>query len=198
MRTKAPQLLPLFRSDGQGRLLARVYLAPDRPAPLAQLARELNLDDGGITREADRLERAGLVLSERVGRSRILRPNEESPYYAELYGLLLKAFGPATAIGPELGRIEGIERAFVYGSWAARYQGEPGDDPADIDVMAIGRPSQLAVTRAERMLSDRLGRQVNIMVVPNDEWGAARSGFLQQVKEGPVVPLELQAPGEPA
>lgn len=198
MRTTAPELLPIFRSDGQGRLLARIYLELDKPAPLAQLARELELDDGGITREADRLERAGLVRSERVGRSRILLPNEESPYYPELYGLLLKAFGPATVIGPELGRIEGIERAFVYGSWAARYHGEPGDDPADIDVVAIGRPSQLAVTRAERMLSDRLGRQVNVMGVPNEEWEAARSGFLQQVKEGPVVPLQLHGQGEPS
>ena len=32
LRTEASQLLPLFRSEGQGRLLARIYLEPDRPA----------------------------------------------------------------------------------------------------------------------------------------------------------------------
>jgi len=191
MRTSSPELLPLFRSRGQGRLLARVYLAPDKPAPLAQLARELELDDGGITREADRLERAGLIRSERVGRSRVLRPNEESPYYPELYGLLLKAFGPATVIGPELGEIDGVESAYVYGSWAARYVGEPGDDPADIDVVLVGRPSQLAVARAERTLSDRLGREVNVIVVPAQDWEAGDSGFLQHVREGPLVPLPI-------
>jgi DNA-binding transcriptional ArsR family regulator len=99
MRTEAPPLLPLFRSEGQGRLLARVYLAADRPEPIASLARELDLDAGGLTREADRLERAGLVRSERVGRQRLLRPNTESPYYDDLHGLLLTAFGPATVIG---------------------------------------------------------------------------------------------------
>jgi len=189
MRTSSPLLLPIFRSEGQGRLLARVYL--DRPATLAQLARELGLDDGGLSREANRLEQAGLIRSERVGRSRLLRPNEDSPYYQELYGLLLKAFGPATVIGPELGSIEGIESAHVYGSWAARYVGEPGDDPADVDVLLIGRPSQLAVTRAERSLSDRLGRQVNVIVVAPEEWEAGASGFLQHVKAGPLVPLAV-------
>jgi len=196
MRTSAPHLLPLFRSDGQGRLLARIYL--DKPGPLAQLARDLDLDGGGITREADRLERAGLIRSERVGRNRILHPDEDSPYYRNLYGLLLIAFGPATLVGPALAQVEGIERAFIFGSWAARYAGEPGFDPADIDVIAIGQPSQLAVARAERELIEKLGREVNVTIVSPEEWEAADSGFLQQVRERPVVPLDLTQGEEPS
>ena len=191
MRTASPQLLPIFRSDGQGRLLARVYLEPDRPATLAELARELGVDDGGLTREADRLERAGLVRSERVGRNRILRPNANSPYYQDLYSLLLKAFGPATLVGPALAQVEGIECAFIFGSWAARYVGEPGPDPADIDVIAVGEPAQLAVARVERELLERLGREINVTVVSPAEWEAAHSGFLQQVRERPLLPLDL-------
>ena len=195
MRTEPSLLLPIFRSDGQRRLLARVYLAPDRAAPLADLARELGIDRGGLKREADRLERAGLIRSERLGRQRILRPDTDSPYYADLYGLLVKAFGPATLIGPELGRIDGIDQAFVYGSWAARYHGERGDDPADVDVLVVGRPSQLAVARAERTLSDRLGRQVNVVVVSPEEWEASESGFLREIRRRAVVPLPLEPEG---
>lgn len=189
MRTRAPQLLPLFRSDGQGRLLARVYLEPDRPSTLAALARELHVDDGGLTRESNRLELAGLVRSERVGRNRILRPNQDSPYFRDLYGLLLKAFGPATIVGPELAAIDGLERAYLFGSWAARYIGEPGPDPADVDVVAVGDPPQLEIARAERHLADQLGREVNVTVVTSEEWDAGESGFLQQVRDRPLVPL---------
>lgn len=189
MRTTAPLLLPLFRSDGQGRLLARIYL--HKPASIAELARELDLDDGGIVREADRLERAGLVRSERLGRNRILHPNVESPYYRDLYGLLLKAFGPVAVIAPELDRIEGIERAFLFGSWAARYHGEAGDDPADIDVMAIGHPSRLALVRAETELSESLGREVTVVVFSPEEWESSESGFLQEVRQRPMVELLL-------
>jgi predicted nucleotidyltransferase len=191
MRTPSPELLPLFRSRGQGRLLARVYLEPDRPAPLAQLARELRLDGGGITREANRLERAGLVRSERVGRSRVLHPNEDSPYYPELSGLLLKAFGPATVIGPALARVDGIEHAYLFGSWAARYQGEPGPPPADIDLLLIGTPEWGAVARVARELTSLLGREVNPTILSPDQWRDDEDGFVRQVTREPRIELEL-------
>ena len=191
MRTPSPELLPLFRSRGQGRLLARVYLEPDRPAPLAQLARELRLDGGGITREANRLERAGLVRSERVGRSRVLHPNEDSLYYPELSGLLLKAFGPATILGPALARVDGIEHAYLFGSWAARYQGEPGPPPADIDLLLIGTPEWGAVARVARELTSLLGREVNPTILSPDQWRDDDDGFVRQVTREPRIELEL-------
>ena len=195
MRTEPSLLLPLFRSDGQRRLLSRVYLAPDRPAPLSELARELAIDRGGLKREADRLERAGLVRSERVGRQRYLYPDASSPYFRDLYGLLVKAFGPATFIGSELGSIDGIEEAYLYGSWAARYHGETGLDPADIDVIVIGRPSRIAVAGAERRLTELLGRDVNVSIVAPEDWQAAESGFLQEVRRRPLVVIQLDSNG---
>src|SRR5689334_13490270 len=107
MRSTPPELLPLFRSAGQGRLLARLFLEPERPAPMSELARELNLDPGGISREANRLERAGLVHSERIGNQRRLIPNLNSPFYNELRGLLLKAYGPAFLLGAWLSDLKG-------------------------------------------------------------------------------------------
>ena len=195
MRTEAPPLLPLFRSEGQGRLLARVFLSADRPAPVAELARELDLDAGGLTREADRLERAGLVRSDRIGRQRLLRPNTESPYYSSLHQLLLTAFGPATVIGPALGAIPGVEEAFVFGSWASRYRGESGPEPADVDVMVIGRPARAAVARATSDLSVRLGREINATIVAADRWRDAKEGFVREVKRGPLVALDLRLTG---
>jgi len=195
MRTEPSLLLPLFRSDGQRRLLARVYLAPDRPAPLSELARELAVDRGGLKREADRLERAGLIRSERVGRQRHLYPDESSPYFRDLYSLLIKAFGPAMLIGPELAGIDGIDAAYLYGSWAARYHGEVGLDPADIDVMVIGTPSRIAVAGAERRLTERMGREVNVWISSPEEWEAADSGFLQDVRQRPLVPVDLRSNG---
>lgn len=188
-------MLPIFRSAGQARLLARVYLGPTDAVTLADLARELDLDDGGLTREADRLERAGLVWSERIGRSRILHPRTQSPYYPELYGLLLKAFGPVTVVGPLLSSIAGVERAFVFGSWAARYLGRPGDEPVDIDVIVIGSAPRLELARIARELEPALGRDVNITRVSHSDWESAATGFLRDVRAGPLVEIDLVEPG---
>jgi predicted nucleotidyltransferase len=182
-------LLPLFRSRAQARLLARVYLEPDRPAHLAELAHELELDRGGVKREADRLEDAGLVVSDRVGRQRILRPNRDSPYYSHLHALLLTAFGPATIVGPALRDVPGVEEAYLFGSWAARYYGVPGSDPADIDVLVVGSPDRTALYGRARELESLLGREVNPVIVSRERWDAEDEGFIREVKGSPLVEL---------
>ena len=193
MRKPPPLLLPLFRSEGQARLLARVYLSPDRPAPLADLARELGIDRGTLTREADRLEQAGLVRSERVGRQRILHPDDESVYFSELSALLLKALGPASLVGPAVAHLGGVEHAYLIGSWAARYLGEPGPPPADIDVLLIGAPEWGAVARMARELTSLLGREVNPTILSPEQWSDAEDGFVRQVKREPRIELPLGA-----
>jgi DNA-binding transcriptional ArsR family regulator len=195
MRTAPPDLLPLFRSAGQARLLARVFLRANAPAPIAELARELGLDDGGLTREADRLERAGLIRSERVGRSRILRPNPDSPYYSDLFGLLMTAFGPAAVVGPALAGISGVERAYLFGSWAARYTGAEGPPPDDVDVLIVGEADRGAVYRAASALSDVLRREVNPTIVSPERWEAQEDGFVRDVRSSPLVPLDLTPAG---
>jgi DNA-binding transcriptional ArsR family regulator len=192
MRTKPPELLPIFRSRGQGRLLARLFLQPERPAPLSELAREIGLDAGALSREADRLERAGLIRADRVGNQRLLRPNDESPFFPELQRLLLKAFGPAVVLGGALGPVADVERAYIFGSWAARYHGEPGIAPRDIDVLIVGRPSRSTVAGVTRDAGDALGLDVNPTIVPSDEWRDATSAFVRSVQRDPLVEIELR------
>lgn len=193
MRTSPPLLLPLFRSAAQARLLTRIYLESDRPATLAELAAELGLDRAGVKREVDRLEDAGLVTTYRSGRQRLVRANPESPYYDDLLGLLLTAFGPASILGPELAGIAGIERAYLFGSWAARYEDEEGDAPNDVDVLVVGTPDRGDVYRAASALSDVLNREVNPTIVSPERWDSAEDGFIRDVKSGPLIPIDLSA-----
>ena len=197
MRRQPPLLLPLFRSDGQARLLARVYLFPDRLRPLADLARELGIDRGTLTREADRLEQAGLVRSERSGRQRILHANTDSLYFSELNSLLLKALGPANLIGPAVAELSNVDNAFLIGSWAARYLGQAGPPPGDVDLLLIGSPEWGAVSRMARELSSILGQEVNPTILSPEQWADETDGFVRQVRREPRLELPLDgAPNE--
>jgi len=189
MRTAAPLLFPLFRSRGQARLLAHVFLHPEAARSLNQLAREIGIDPATAHREAARLEEAGILRSERVGRARLLRPNEQSPFYPELSGLLLKAFGPVPLLCASLGALNGIQRAFIYGSWASRHQGERGEAPGDIDVLVVGEPDRRALARICREASDELRIDVRPTVLRPEDWDSDATGFIRSIKSRPLISL---------
>ncbi|MEX2211792.1 MAG: winged helix-turn-helix transcriptional regulator [Gaiellaceae bacterium] len=189
MRTESPLLLPLFRSRGQARLLARVFLHPDERLSLNRLARELNLDPATVQREAERLEEAGILTSERIGKARLLRPDEESPFYPELSGLIFKAFGPMPVLRKRLRGLAGIEAAFIFGSWASRYAGDRGEAPGDIDLLVLGSPDRRKLARLCREASEELAFEVNPTVLSKDDWEAGKTGFIRSIKEQPLVPL---------
>jgi predicted nucleotidyltransferase len=190
MRTDAPLLLPIFRSRGQGRLLARIYLHPDEPIPLAGLAREIGLDAATVLREVNRLEQAGLVVSERIGRSRVVRPDERSPFYPELSALIVKAFGPSTVLARRLQGLPEVEAAYIFGSWAGRYHGEPGPAPADIDLLVVGRPDRRVLARVCREAGRELGLEINPTVVTKEGWESDETPFVRSLKQAPLVALD--------
>lgn len=183
--------LPLFRSDAQARLLARLFVTrPDRPSTLTSLSQEIGIPLSTLQREVEALEQSGLVSSDRVGNARLVRPNEESPFFSDLHSLLLKAFGPVAVLSSLLRDVQGVERALIFGSWARRYQGEPGPAPRDLDLLVVGDISPHAVYGVAREAERDLQIDVNPVVVSKDEWDSP-DGLVRRIKSGPVVELPL-------
>ena len=190
MRSEAPRLLPIFRSDAQARLLACLAMSP-HPLSLTELAESADVAEGNAHREIRRLMEAGLVRDDRVGRTRQLSLSSTSPYAAPLCELLIRAFGPPRVLSEFLSSIEGIDRVFIYGSWARRFQGEPGDDPADIDVLVVGAPDAGDVYEACRQASSRLHREVNATILSIPEWNA-EDAFVREVRSGALIPVNVE------
>jgi predicted nucleotidyltransferase len=91
-----------------------------------------------------------------------------------------------------LATIDGAERAYIYGSWAARYRGEPGPVPGDLDVLVVGTADPDDVFEAAGAAERRLGREVNVRIVTPATWsGPAADPFLQSVRTRPLVELDL-------
>jgi len=65
-----------------------------------------------------RAEQAGLVTSRKLGNTRLVRANTESPYYGGLAEVLTRAFGVPAVIAEALAPVRGISAApplTVYG-----------------------------------------------------------------------------------
>jgi predicted nucleotidyltransferase len=100
-----------------------------------------------------------------------------------------EALGPRSVLAERLADLDGVEEAYLFGSWARRYQGEPGPPPGDIDVVVIGQPDVDAVYDACREASAILGQEVNPVVLSPAEWRTNRSGFVQELHKGTLVAL---------
>jgi predicted nucleotidyltransferase len=193
-KSAPPPLLPILRSQQQAELLALLLGDPDLEVSVSALAERAGVPYASVHREVERGESAGLLTSRRVGRTRLVRANTSSPYYVGLADVLTKAFGIPHLLADALDGVAGIEKAFIYGSWASRYQGETGPRPVgDIDVLVLGEPDRDRLFGATSPLEARLGRPVQI-TIRNAHWLETGSGsFHDAVTSRPLIDVPLRS-----
>lgn len=187
MRTEAPLLAPIFRSDGQARLLAELILGGDELS-LTDLADRIGVAYATVHREVARLLDAGVLRERQIGRSRLISVDPASPLAAPLRQILLVSAGPQVLLAEELRVVAGISAAFIYGSFAARSAGVPGPPPADIDLMIVGTPDIDEVHDVCDRVQEAVGRPINPTVLTPME-AAEDNGFLRHIAAHPTVPL---------
>ena len=191
-RAPTPSLLPIFRSQQQAELLALILGDPATEHSLTQLTERTGTPYASVHREVQRAEAAGLVTSRLVGRTRLIRADPVSPYFSGLSDVLVKAFGVPWVLAQELTGVGGIDNAYVFGSWAARFSGEEGDRPVgDIDLLVLGSPDRDEVYAAASSAEQRLGRAVQV-TIRSSEWLAEGNGTFHDTVAGrPMVPVSL-------
>jgi hypothetical protein len=189
VRTAAPALLPVFRSRLQGEVLALVLADPGVEWTLDELAGRTSQPYQTVGSEVRRLQGAGLVVAHSVGRTKLVRANEDSPYFRPLAQLAIMSFGPSLVVGEEFGNLRGVSQVFIYGSWAARFAGETGPAPRDVDVLIVGGPDRDATYEAARRAEQRLGREVNVTIRGEQQWQSASDGFTRQLRSSPLLEI---------
>lgn len=193
---KESSLLPLLRSRLQGDLLALLYLNPDKEYSVTALAGLVGASVPGVHHEVTRLLEAGLLKDRRVGNTRLVSAGSSSPVTDALAQLLLVTYGPRIVIANELATVGGVDYAFIYGSWAARYEGHRGAPPNDIDVLVVGRADLDELDDAAARSTAKLQHEVSMRRVSNSDWSEAQTGkslhaFLASILESPMVELQL-------
>ena len=196
MRSGSSPLLPLLRSRVQGDLLALLYLHPNRDYSLTEAAALIGASVKTVHTEASRLIAAGFIRDSRRGNVRLLRAVTDTPVSRPLTDLLAVTYGPLPVLNDLLADVDGITHAFIYGSWAARYLGEPGPVPGDVDVLVVGTADPDDLDEIGRAAQSRLGRPVDIRRIRPAAWASPDPAdpFLASVHERPLV--ELHLPGQ--
>lgn len=194
MRSDGPPLIPVFRSQHQAELLMWLYLHPDTEYGVSDLAERLRVPLSTLHREVVRLDEAGLIVSRPLGRNRLIRASTDHPAAKALTQLLEVTFGPRVVIAEEFS-IPGAKQVVIFGSWAARYGGEAGPPPHDIDVLVVGKVDRADVYEAADRAALRLGIEVNPIVRSAKQWADPQDSLVKQIKAtAHAEVLELREP----
>jgi predicted nucleotidyltransferase/predicted transcriptional regulator with HTH domain len=177
-----------LRSKARQRLLAYYFTNPAARVHLRDLAERLSIDPSNLSRELRRLEADGLFRSEVSGRQKYFQLNRDYSLFDEVRAIVSKTIGTVPLMAQSLNKIEGIEEACLYGSFARNQQ----DAASDIDVLVIGAPRSEPLAEAVRKLERKLGREINYTVLTRKEFNSRRArkdAFLENVWHNKRVSL---------
>lgn len=193
MKHAPAQLFPIIKSDAQGLILALLFMRDDELFGISELAKFAEVSVPTAMREVDRLLAAHLVTEKNFGRTRAIQANSDHELYPSMRKIISYTYGPAAVLPAALKKIDGLEKAFIYGSWAARLSRVSGPEPRDVDVLLVGYMNRIEAARAAADAERRLDREVNVQFVSNSEWEKGDSGFIRTVKSRPLVEIPLDA-----
>lgn len=157
----------------QQRVLGLLYGKPDQSFYANEITRLTQAGKGGVMRELERLQHAGVLRMTRQGNQTHYQANPDCPIYGELLGIVRKTFGIADHLRNALLPLAGqLDWAFVYGSMAKG----SAHAASDIDLMLIGEGLHYnEVVVLLLPVEEQLGRTINPTLYTRADWQARRT-----------------------
>ncbi len=191
MKPTPAALSPLLKSDAQGLILAQLFMNPSDGYSISDLARFAKVSVPTAMREVDRLLDARLVTEKTFGRARLIQVNSKHLLYEAIKQIVSYSYGPIAVLPSALYSIDGLERAFIYGPYAAHLRHELGPDLHEVDLLLVGYMNRIEASKAAERVEGYLGRAVNVQFVGSQEWLKGKTDFVKEVQSRPLVELAI-------
>lgn len=170
----------ITKSKLREELLTLYFTTPNKKYYLRELERILNFSVGNIRRELIKLESTGLFLSENKGNLVYYYLNKSYPLFKELKSIIFKTSGAPKMLQNILNKFDGIDRAFIYGSFA---KGEEREG-SDIDLLIIGEVNEDKLIEVISNVERKLQREINYSIYGKED-------FKKKKKEGNSFILDI-------
>jgi hypothetical protein len=123
-----------------------------------------------------------------------VRANPHNRLVGPLAEIALATMGPHLIVRNVFGDIPDIDQLIIFGSWAARYHGQPGPPPNDLDILVVGQPVRAAIYTAADKVQERVGMPVNPVIASAKRWHDDTDPLMTQIKSAPSVEIALSEP----
>jgi len=204
MRAKAhpqgPQLVEVLFGAYRRQILALLLLRPDESFYVREIGRLTNVPARSLHRELKLLSDTGLLRRSAAGNQVRYQVDRTCPIHEELAGIFRKTAGLADVLREALSPLgRAVQVAFVFGSVA---QGKERST-SDVDVMVVGSAKLERVVGALMPAGERLGRDLNPVVMAPEEFRTklkTRDRFVSRIMREPKIILtgDIRELGEPA
>lgn len=168
-------------------VLALVLLRPEETFHVREISRLTGLPVGSLHRELKLLTEAGLLVRSEVGNQVRYQANRMSPVFEELAAIFRKTLGLADILRDALKPLRrDVRLALIFGSVA---QGKERAT-SDVDVLVLGSVPFEKVLMALARTQERLGREVNPVVMTVAVFQAkreTRDRFVTRVLREPKI-----------
>ena len=171
--------------------MAQLFMNPSDGYSISDLARFAKVSVPTAMREVDRLLDSRLVTQKTFGRARLIQVNSKHLLHDAIKQIVSYSYGPLAVLPSALYSVDGLERAFIYGPYAAHLRHELGPDLHEVDLLLVGYMNRIEASKAAERVEGYLGRAVNVQFVGASEWQKGETDFVKEVQSRPLVELEL-------
>jgi predicted nucleotidyltransferase len=154
------------KSKTRATILRIFFNDPEKEYYLRQLESLTGYSVGNIRREVLALEAGGLLHARYLGKIRLYKLNISYPLYSEVKSIVRKTVGIEGSIGSALEHLDGVEFAFIYGSFAEDRE----RSSSDIDLIIIGAVSPKKISSLLYEKQSEIGREINSTVYSKEEY----------------------------
>ncbi len=175
----------LFSSQVRAEVLRVLFGVSPKTFHLREIQRETRLAVRTVSIDLGKLEKLGIVVSQKDGNRINYSANRAHPLYPDIRNLVLKTGGLADVLKEALD-IDGVKYAFIFGSVAQ------GSETAasDLDLMVIGSVGLRKLSAVLSGVSGRIGRVINPHAMTTDEFikrVKTREHFISSVMAAPKI-----------
>ena len=154
----------LISSKTRIKLLMKFFINSHTTAYLRSLESEFGESSNAIRVELNRLEQAGMLVSQMNGNKKIFQANSEHPLFREIHNILLKQIGLDRIIENVIERLGEVERVFLIGEFSK------GIDSHIIDLILIGDIDRNYLIHLIEKAESVIHRKIRYLVYETEEF----------------------------
>ena len=147
------------------RLFAFIFANENEEFYLRELAAQINVDAGNLSRELNVYEKEGIFISHLKGNIKLYRINKQYPLYEEYKSIVTKTLGLEYEIKSIVDFMPGIGKAIICGS----YIKQKDNFNAEVKLLVSGNYDKEVLIMELNKLKQDLGREIEYNHIPAEE-----------------------------